>query len=118
MTDPRERLARQQAELLAAVLRVGSPVPSGFDTDQLRVQRRSLLAKRRRLVERRRPDLVDRLGERFGPLFAEYAAEHPHLNGRGPRIDAERFTRWLTRRGVLRRWQRLLPESWRRPGER
>lgn len=115
MNDPRERLASQQAELLSALVQVDSPDPPGFDTGQLRLQRRSLLAKRRRLVERRRPDLVQRLGERFRPLFDEYAGEHPHLTGRGPRVDVDHFTRWLSRRGILRRRRfGLLPASWKR----
>jgi len=116
VTEPRERLAQQQAELLAALVRVDTPDPPGFDTDQLRVQRRSLLGKRRRLVERFRPDLASQLGDDFRALFDEYASEHPHLNGRGPTVDAEHFTRWLARRGILRTrwWQRFLPRSlWR-----
>jgi hypothetical protein len=114
--DPRERLAQQQADLLGSLVRVDRADPPGFDAEQLRVQRRSLLAKRRRLVERFHPELAGQLGEDFRELFDEYASEHPHLNGRGPAVDAEHFTHWLARRGIIRTrwWQRLVPRSlWR-----
>lgn len=100
--DQRQRLAAQQAELVAALVR-GGEEPAGFDGEQLRVQREMLVGKRRRLVERLRPDLAERLGDRFRGLFDSYAAEHPRPRGSGVRDDAGAFTRWLRHHGHLRR---------------
>ncbi len=104
MTDARERLTAQQEQLLAALLGQGQD-PPGFDHDQLRVQQRALLNKRRRVVAKLRPDLVDRLGEDFPPLFDSYAADHPRRPGQRARADAADFARWLKFRHRPR-WRR------------
>ncbi|GAB3679010.1 hypothetical protein [Saccharopolyspora tripterygii] len=103
MSDARKRLAAQQQQLLAALLGRAEE-PPGFDRDQLRVQQRALLNKRRRVVAKLRPDLVEKLGERFPPLFDSYAAEHPRHPGQRARTDAAGFARWITRRN--RPWNR------------
>jgi hypothetical protein len=106
MTGGRDRLAAQQSELLSALLGQSAD-PPGFEPEQLRVQRWSLLAKRRRVVARLRPDLPEQLGDRFSSLFDAYAAERPRRTGGSARDDAAEFARWLSRHGVLRRrWRR------------
>lgn len=107
MTSGRRRLAAQQAELLSALLGQGGD-PPGFEAEQLRVQRTALLAKRRRVVARLRPDLPAQLGDRFPSLFHNYATEHPRLTNDTARHDAAEFARWLSDHGVLRRrwWRR------------
>lgn len=103
MSDARKRLAAQQQQLLAALLGQAED-PPGFDQDQLRVQQRALLNKRRRVVAKLRPGLARKLGERFQPLCDSYAAEHPRRAGQRARADAARFARWITRRN--RPWKR------------
>ncbi|MBB5894589.1 hypothetical protein ACFFS4_36780 [Kutzneria kofuensis] len=106
----RDRLAAQQAELLRALL-AGAPTPAGFDDDRLHAQAHALLAKRSRVTWHLRPDLADDLGDRFGPLFAEYAAAHPKSVGVRARQDADRFGLWLVEKGHLtpprRPWWRV-----------
>lgn len=114
MTGPeRERLAEAQAALLRAVLADG-PAPPGFDEQHLRAQADALRAKRRRVVAGLQPDLLARLGDRFAPLFDDYAHANPRRDGDSAGEDAAAFTRWLTERDHLgsarRRW-------WRRRGE-
>ena len=104
MTD-RERLARQQAELLRVLL-AGGPVPAGFDADKLATEARSLRAKRRRVIALLRPDVADYLGERFTPLFHRWAADHPRAVGTRARHDAEDFVAWLLETGELPRPRR------------
>ncbi|WP_018684641.1 hypothetical protein [Actinokineospora enzanensis] len=106
----RAELAAAQAELLRAVL-AGGPVPAGFDVDAVRVEASSLLAKRRRIVAQLGPEVAAELGDRFGPLFDEYADGNPRAAGSRFRADAESFARWLRERGELapeprRRWWR------------
>jgi hypothetical protein len=110
MTGPeRERLARAQAALLRAVLAEG-PAPAGFDAVRLRALADALRAKRRRVVAGLDPELPARLGDRFAPLFDEYARENPRRDGGTSREDAATFARWLTERDELpqtrRRWWR------------
>jgi hypothetical protein len=94
----RDRLAADQAALLAAVLTDG-PVPSGFDERVVRVEAAALLAKRRRIVAQLAPDVAGDLGERFAPLFDEYARTRPRTVGSRARDDAADFTTWLVARG-------------------
>ncbi|MCK2240456.1 MULTISPECIES: hypothetical protein [unclassified Crossiella] len=108
MTTPdRTRLAKAQAELLQALLANG-PAPAGFDPARLHAQSLALRAKRRRVTAALRPDLPERLGPRFRPLFDEYATTHPRHEGTGARTDANTFATWLTQSGHLpkprRRW--------------
>lgn len=104
----RERLAAQQAELLRALL-AGGTAPAGFDPGRIEVEVRSLRAKRRRVVAYLRPELAEELGDRFVPLFNEYADAHPREEGVRMRQDAENFASWLTGRGELKRPRRWLP---------
>ena len=111
MTDgARERLAEAQSELLTALL-AGGPSPVGFDERLLRVEARSLLAKRRGIVAMLGPEVADALGDRFRPLFDEYAVSHPRAAGSRAREDAAAFEAWARDRGALppvkpRRWWR------------
>ncbi|WP_283135497.1 hypothetical protein [Rhizohabitans arisaemae] len=95
----RERLAARQAELLTALV-AGGPPPEGFDPVRLRVQRDSLIAKRRGLVARAAPLLVHALDGEFVPLFAGYADGRPKPAG-GSAADARAFTAWLEAAGRL-----------------
>lgn len=102
----REELARGQAELLRALLADGPP-PEGFDPARLAVEADALVAKRRRIAETLRPDLVRALAGRFAERFESYARVHPRRTGIGARQDAAEFERWLRERGHLprrRRW--------------
>jgi hypothetical protein len=89
----RRRLGRAQTELLAALLG-GTPPPAGFDPARLRVQADALLAKRRDLVARLRPDLAETLGASFFDRFEAYARAHPSPAA-GARADAAAFARTL-----------------------
>ncbi|WP_433270461.1 hypothetical protein ACQPZF_09840 [Actinosynnema sp. CS-041913] len=101
MTRPqRDRLAAAQAELLHALLGNGKP-PEGFDPDRLRVEARALLNKRRGIVAMLRPDVADALGDRFRPLFADYARAHPRRAGSRAREDAAAFAEWAVAQGEL-----------------
>jgi hypothetical protein len=121
---PRERLAEAQSELLAALL-AGGPSPAGFDERLLRVEAKSLLAKRRGIVAMLNPEVVDELGDRFRPLFDEYALAHPRTSGSRAREDAADFAAWARERGDIGRsagdgWLRRLgsagrPRFFRRP---
>ncbi|QUQ72030.1 hypothetical protein [Kutzneria sp. CA-103260] len=106
----RDRLAAQQASLLRALL-AGAPAPDGFDDNRIRAQAHALLSKRSRVTWHLRPDLAAELGDRFGVLFAEYAAGHPKTVGLRARQDAEQFGLWLVAQGHLtpsrRPWWRL-----------
>jgi hypothetical protein len=106
--EARNRLAAAQTTLLRALL-AGAPAPAGFGPERLRVEAAALLAKRRRTVERIRPDLVDVLGARFPELFDTWATENPRRDGTSARADADEFAAWLAARGHLPRrprWRR------------
>jgi hypothetical protein len=114
VTDQRASLAAQQAELLEALLSDG-PLPPGFDADRVRAQSRALVAKRRAVVSRQHPELVERLGERFSALFEQYCRDHPPRIPSNRRKDAENFHRWLVAQGAIpkrgRRWFGRWPPS-------
>jgi len=95
----RESLRAAQGALLAALV-AGGGVPEGFDEERVRIQAHSLVAKRRGLVARRRPDLVRSLGPDFAAAFAAYAAGRPKPGG-GSQADARDFADWLTAQGRL-----------------
>ncbi|SHG11068.1 hypothetical protein [Streptoalloteichus hindustanus] len=105
--ERRHRLAAAQTDLLRALVLSADP-PPGFDAERVRAQARALRAKRRRIVARLRPDLVDQLGDRFSPLFDAYAAANPRRAGSTTRQDASSFADWLAQRGEVlpprRRW--------------
>lgn len=86
----RDRLAAAQDALLAGL--EGGRLPAGFDAERLDVQAGALLAKRRELVARRRPDLAGQDG--FRSRFDAYAATHPRPAG-GSRADADTYARTL-----------------------
>lgn len=96
--NARQRLAHQQAQLLRALLADGPP-PPGFDSARLAIEAGVLRAKRRGIVARLRPDLPGALGEAFGPLFDDYAAENPRADGVRARQDADLFAEWLAAQG-------------------
>jgi hypothetical protein len=85
----RRRLAAAQTQLLAALVS-GAPSPPGFDPDRLRAQTDALVAKRRELVARLRPDLVEAGGAQFTARFDRYARTHPRPM-EGARADADAF---------------------------
>jgi hypothetical protein len=87
----RRRLADAQTRLLAALLG-GAPPPAGFDPARLRVQADALLAKRRDLVARMRPDLAEMLADDFGDRFEAYARANPRPAA-GAGADAAAFAR-------------------------
>jgi hypothetical protein len=96
----REQLARRQAELLHALLADGPP-PPGFDTSRLAVEAAVLRRKHGRVLAHQRPELVEALGERFGPLFTEFAAGRPKTAAERTGAYADEFTTWLIARGHL-----------------
>ncbi|MER7502015.1 hypothetical protein AB0L05_02065 [Nonomuraea pusilla] len=110
----RERLARAQARVVAALV-AGAAPPEGFDGERLRVQAASLLAKRRSVVARLRPDAAAAAGPRLAEEFAAYAGAR-EAPPPGYRADADDFAAWLRARGLMpseppgRRgwWRRLL----------
>ncbi|WP_369182968.1 DUF692 domain-containing protein [Streptomyces sp. Y1] len=89
--DARDRLARRQEELLAALV-AGGPVPPGFDPAQVRAQSAGLAAKRRDTTAKVAPELPRLLDGRYGPLFLAYARTHPQTGGY--RADARAFGAW------------------------
>ncbi|CAM5337682.1 putative protein OS=Kitasatospora aureofaciens OX=1894 GN=GCM10010502_35160 PE=4 SV=1 [Kitasatospora aureofaciens] len=112
----RERLARRQEELLAALV-AGGPVPPGFDPGQVRAQSAGLAAKRRDATAKVAPDLPRLLGAQYGPLFLGYARTHPQTGGY--RADARAFAAWvLTDGGPAATGHRRALEQWlRQSGE-
>ncbi|GGO54475.1 hypothetical protein GCM10012287_43500 [Streptomyces daqingensis] len=107
----RERLARAQTALLAALVADG-PVPDGFDAERLAVQRRALIGKRADVVAKVAPELPEILGEKtFRTEFAAYARGRP-MEG-GYRRDALDFARRLTEEGrAVDRATRLKVRRW------
>ncbi len=76
----RARLARAQHGLLSALVE-GTPPPPGFDPAQLRVQRGALLAKRASVVAKVAPGPAEILGDRYRPLYLDYARGRPMEHG-------------------------------------
>nr|WP_316527142.1 hypothetical protein [Kitasatospora sp. K002] len=109
----RRRLARRQEELLTALV-AGGPVPPGFDERQVRAQSTGLAVKRRGTAAKVAPELPRILGERYRPLFLDYARSHPQTGGY--RADARAFARWvLTDGGPLAADHRRALEQWLHP---
>jgi hypothetical protein len=96
----REQLARQQSELLHALLADGPP-PPGFDASRLQVEANVLRHKHGRVLAYQRPELAEALGERYGPLFAEFAADRPKKDTERSGAYADAFTTWLVEAGHL-----------------
>jgi len=106
--EARYRLAAAQTALVRALL-AGDAAPAGFDPERLRIEASALLAKRRRIVERIRPDLTDVLDTRFTELFDTWATANPRHDGISAQADAHQFAGWLAVHGHLprrRRWRR------------
>jgi hypothetical protein len=98
----RDDLAARQHALVRALL-AGGPVPAGFDAHRVGVEAAALRSKRRGIAARLRADLVDRLDERFRPLFDTWAADHPKPADLSFRADLDRFESWLHAEGHLAR---------------
>ena len=109
----RSELARRQAELLHALLADG-PVPPGFDASRLRVEANVLRRKHGRVLAYQRPELAEALGDRFGPLFAEFSAFRPKRDTERSGAYADEFVTWLTERGHLPKPKRGLRNRLRR----
>lgn len=101
MTE-RDDLAARQVALVRALLADG-PVPAGFDSNRIGVEAAALRSKRRTVTAQLRPDLAERLGQRFGSLFDEWAAEHPKRVDTSFRADLDGFESWLYAEGHLQR---------------
>ncbi|WP_169729351.1 hypothetical protein [Thermoactinospora rubra] len=95
----RRRLAEAQARLVAALV-AGAEAPEGFDAERLRVQAASLIAKRRAVVARLRPDAAAAAGPTFAADFAAYAASRATPPA-GYRADAADFAAWLQAQGRM-----------------
>ncbi len=95
---PRERLAEAQAALVRALAQ-GAPVPAGFDAERVQETARTLIAKRRRWVERSWPRLAAALGESFRPRFEAWALENPMELETSPLADGRRFAEALLATG-------------------
>jgi hypothetical protein len=109
----REELAAQQAELLHALLADG-PAPSGFDASRLRVEANVLRRKHGRVLAYQRPELAEELGDRFGPLFAEFNAARPKRDNERSGSYADAFVTWLIAGGHLPKPKRGLVSRLRR----
>jgi hypothetical protein len=109
----RADLARQQAELLQALLADG-PAPSGFDASRLRVEAQVLRRKHGRVLAYQRPEVAEALGERFGPLFAEFNAVRPKRDTERSGAYADEFVTWLIAGGQLPKPKRGLVSRLRR----
>ncbi|MET9000879.1 hypothetical protein [Amycolatopsis sp. NPDC004169] len=109
----REELARRQAELLHALL-AGGPPPEGFDAGRLRVEATVLRRKHGRVLAYQRPELAEALGERFGPLFAQFNRGRPKKAAERSGAYADEFMRWLIEGGHLPKPKRRLVDRLRR----
>ena len=94
----RERLAEAQAALVRALAQ-GAPVPAGFDAERVQETARTLIAKRRRWVERSWPRLAAALGESFRSRFEAWAREHPMELESSSLADGRRFAEALLSTG-------------------
>jgi uncharacterized protein len=108
----RQRLALAEHALLSSLV-AGTPVPEGFDRERLRVQARSLAAKRADVVAKVAPELPAILGDLYRPLFLAYAVGRPFADGY--RWDALHFAEHLlrTRQSLEAPVRRRLRTWWR-----
>lgn len=100
LNETRERQADAQSHLVASLMR-GGDAPAGFDADDLSSASRSLVSKRFRLVQNTWPVFDATLGDRFAPLFDEYARETPLVIEAQGQHDGSQFARWLMKRRQL-----------------
>jgi hypothetical protein len=108
------RLAEAQGRVVAALV-AGAEPPEGFDGERLRLQAASLIAKRRAVVARLRPDAAEAAGADLAREFAAYARSRT-TPPPGYRADADDFAAWLRAQGRMpgqdprpRWWSRFLP---------
>jgi hypothetical protein len=92
-------LAEAQARVVAALVSGAEP-PEGFDAARLRVQAGSLVAKRRSVVARLRPDAARAAGKDLAADFAAYARSRT-VPPPGYRADADDFAAWLRAQGKM-----------------
>lgn len=97
--DEVARLAAAQARVVAALV-AGAEVPEGFDPGRMRAQAASLIAKRRAIVVRIRPDTAVAAGPDLAAEFAAYARARA-APPPGYRADADDFAAWLRERGRM-----------------
>uniref|UniRef100_UPI001C5DEE47 hypothetical protein n=1 Tax=Nonomuraea rhizosphaerae TaxID=2665663 RepID=UPI001C5DEE47 len=97
--EARRRLAAAQADVVAALV-AGADAPEGFDRERLGVQARSLVAKRRAIVARMRPDAAMAVGGDLAKEFAAYARARTSPPP-GYHADADDFAAWLRDRGRM-----------------
>ncbi|MFF1611785.1 hypothetical protein ACFVYA_28710 [Amycolatopsis sp. NPDC058278] len=109
----RSELARRQAELLHALLADG-PAPAGFDPARLKVEAQVLRRKHGRVLAYQRPELAEALGERYGPLFAQFTAARPKKATERSGAYADEFVTWLIEHGHLPKPKRRLVDRLRR----
>ncbi|MGW6497113.1 hypothetical protein [Nonomuraea angiospora] len=114
LEETRRRLAEAQGRVVAALV-AGAELPRGFDPERMRAQASSLVAKRRGIVARIRPDAAAAAGPDLPAAFAAYARSRSEPPP-GYRADADDFAAWLRERGRLpdpprrsRWWSRFLP---------
>ncbi|MEV4171688.1 hypothetical protein [Nonomuraea sp. NPDC049709] len=110
----RAALAEAQGRVVAALV-AGAELPEGFDPERMRAQAAGLVAKRRGIVARIRPDAAAAAGSDLAAEFAAYA----RARATPPpdyRTDAGDFAAWLRLRGRMpdepppkRRWWSRLP---------
>lgn len=114
-SSARRELAAAQERLVAALV-AGGEHPPGFSADRLRVQAASLVAKRRSIVARLRPDAALAVGDDLAAEFAAYSAARTSPPP-GYRADADDFAAWLQAKGLMQapRRPRLLDRLLRRP---
>ncbi|MFI6325338.1 hypothetical protein ACIBG8_48020 [Nonomuraea sp. NPDC050556] len=98
--ESRKELAEAQERLVAALV-AGAESPPGFSPERIRVQAASLVAKRRGIVARLRPDAALAAGADLATEFALYAAART-APPTGYRADADDFAAWLQAKGRMR----------------
>lgn len=96
----RDELARQQAELVAALVD-GGPPPPGVDGDRLRVAAAALLEKRGRAIERTWPRLAMALATAWPEELGRHLHERPGPPPSGALGDGRSLARVLAREGRL-----------------
>ncbi|NRQ35557.1 hypothetical protein HII36_27540 [Nonomuraea sp. NN258] len=120
--EARRRLAEAQRRVVEALVAGGDP-PEGFDVRRFAAQSSSLIAKRRSVVARLRPDAAMAAGPELAAHFAAYARARS-APPPGYRADADDFAAWLRERGLMpepdpeqeprtprRWWSRLLSRN-------
>lgn len=94
----RERLARAQHELMAALVG-GGEIPPGFDQARVRAAAGSLHSKRYRSLEAAWPSLPAIIGAPFHALFHAFERDVTLPEYGGPLADGRAFIAWLERAG-------------------